>query len=1085
MSKHVIHMRLMVIFTALIFILTGTGPLSAASFTADILEIHKGNSKTYKIYQLDQQYRLDVEEDGRTMNILVDRISGKTRVIIPSEDVYLEMDNDDLQSLSSNPFEARYYMSQNYEYRSVGIETINGLACEKQIISTQGKDVMTAWIASKYDFAAKLENKMDDRTLILENLRDGGVEASMFKVPTEYHLIKTMPVPPPDWAGEIRAAPIIKPPFEISLQEGQIVRIKPQRDFNIDLKVNSLSGTDGSFSSNAFTADHPLKRVTGFAGGGRKIHKESPDEADEIVVRAQSGQITVKAELVEAPEGMVLKSYDIKNNAGRQFSIDYRKASRLIVSDDKLDGKDSRGPLIIFTTIAKEMGGGTTVYDYKEVVRHELSLSNGASRTWHFPLDQQIGSVDITMLEGGVNVRVEQPEKPGIVPPAWTRATPPVTSSTGSTEPQETSPNPSPAAGHADAARMVLVLDASGSMWGQIAGRAKIEIAKEVLTELIDQIPPNFHTGLTVYGHRRKGDCKDIEMVIPVGPHKAAAMKTQVQGISPKGKTPLSESVRQAAQALRHTEERATVILVSDGLETCDIDPCTLAAELAMSGVDFTVHVIGFDISKEDQGRLRCLADKTGGLFLAASSASSLRDALFKTVAEVKEPPLPVVEDPGMAWLKGPAAVPAGSDFSVEWEGPDSRNDYIAISQKGAKDLSYKDYTYTKKGNPAEFTAPGKVGDYELRYVHSHSRKVIGRAAIKVTPVQATVQAPAEADVAVEVEVIWQGPDYSSDYIAIARPDQRAGSQVYYTYTSRGNPLKLWVPSDPGTYEIRYIMGRSNQLLAKTAIEINGVGASVQAPEAADVATEFEVTWQGPDNPSDYIAIASPDQKPGSQVNYTYTKKGSPLKVRAPSDPGTYEVRYILGRGSKLLAKTSMVIEAVGASVQAPAAAVMASLFEVSWQGPDNPPDYIAIARPDQKPGSQVNYTYTKKGSPLKVRAPSDPGTYEVRYILGRGSKLLAKTSIEIEAVSAKVQPPVSANVNAEFEVEWQGPDYKSDYISLARPDQRPGSYVTYTYTRRGNPVKIKAPKEAGTYEVRYILGRGSKILDKETITIK
>jgi Ca-activated chloride channel family protein len=207
--------------------------------------------------------------------------------------------------------------------------------------------------------------------------------------------------------------------------------------------------------------------------------------------------------------------------------------------------------------------------------------------------------------------------------------------------------------------------------------------------------------------------------------------------------------------------------------------------------------------------------------------------------------------------------------------------------------------------------------------------------------------------------------------------------------------------------------------------------------------------------------------------------------VQAPSDPGTYEVRYILGQGSKLLAKTTIEIKAVSASLQAPASANMASLFEVSWQGPNNQSDYIAIARPDQKPGSQITYTYTNKGSPLEVRAPSDPGNYEVRYILGRGSKLLAKTTITINPVTAKVHPPASANVNAEFEVKWQGPDYKSDYISIARPNQRPGSYVTYTYTYRGNPVKIKAPKEPGAYEVRYILGRGSKLLDKANITIK
>ena len=548
----------------------------------------------------------------------------------------------------------------------------------------------------------------------------------------------------------------------------------------------------------------------------------------------------------------------------------------------------------------------------------------------------------------------------------------------------------------ADPPRVVLVLDASGSMWGQIEGKPKIVIAKEVMTELIDKMPADFQTGLMVYGHRRKGDCKDIEMVVPVGPHNGAAIKAKIQAISPKGKTPLSEAVRQAAQALRYTEERATVILVSDGLETCDVDPCALAAELAMSGVDFTVHVIGFDISKEDQGRLRCLADKTGGLFLAADDAGSLREALFKTVEEVKAPPPPVVEEPGRAVLKGPESVLAGSTFSVKWEGPDSRGDYIAIAVKGSEDDRYVDYAYTKKGNPAEFTAPGKVGDYELRYIHARSKKVIGRADIKVSPVQAAVQAPAEADVAVEFEVQWQGPAYPSDYISIARPDQGPGSYVNYTYTSKGSPLKVRAPSDPGTYEVRYIMGKGNILLAKTAIEIKGVRASVDAPPVADVATEFDVTWEGPGNKEDYISIARPDQGPGSYVNYTYTIKGSPLKVRAPSDPGTYEVRYILGRGNKLLAKTTIEIKAVSAKVSPPATANVNTEFEVAWEGPGYKEDYISIARPDQGPDNYVTYSYAKE-NPVKIRGIKEPGTYEVRYILGLGKKMLNKATITIK----------------------------------------------------------------------------------------
>jgi Ca-activated chloride channel family protein len=119
------------------------------------------------------------------------------------------------------------------------------------------------------------------------------------------------------------------------------------------------------------------------------------------------------------------------------------------------------------------------------------------------------------------------------------------------------------------------------------------------------------------------------------------------------------------------------------------------------------------------------------------------------------------------------------------------------------------------------------------------------------------------------------------------------------------------------------------------------------------------------------------------------------------------------------------------------------------------------------------------------VRAPNEPGSYEVRYILGRGHKLLAKTDIRITPVTAEVDPPATARADAYFEVAWKGPGYKQDFISIAQPGQKPGKYKTYSQTDRGNPCKIKAPKEPGTYEVRYILGYGHKLLAKKTIRIE
>ncbi len=190
-----------------------------------------------------------------------------------------------------------------------------------------------------------------------------------------------------------------------------------------------------------------------------------------------------------------------------------------------------------------------------------------------------------------------------------------------------------------DSQKVMMVLDASGSMWGQIDGTAKIEIARGVIDGLLTDWDSSIQLGLMAYGHRQKGDCADIETLAAVGSVDKAALMEKVNGLNPKGKTPITASVRQAADELKFTEDKATVILISDGLETCDADPCQLANELEAKGVDFTAHVVGFDLSAEESQSLQCIADNTGGKFLNASNATELTTALGETVQAVKEEP--------------------------------------------------------------------------------------------------------------------------------------------------------------------------------------------------------------------------------------------------------------------------------------------------------------------------------------------------------------------------------------------------------------------------------------------------------------
>lgn len=180
---------------------------------------------------------------------------------------------------------------------------------------------------------------------------------------------------------------------------------------------------------------------------------------------------------------------------------------------------------------------------------------------------------------------------------------------------------------------LVLILDASGSMWGQIQGENKIVIARRVLDQVIDDLPEGAPVGVVAYGHRREGDCGDIETVAPVTALDKAALKAKIHSLNPKGKTPITASVEQAFAALAETSGGATVILVSDGLETCGGDPCSVVRSAREKGIDFVLHVVGFDVAKEDVSSLECAAQAGGGLFLSAENAEQLSDALQAAVA--------------------------------------------------------------------------------------------------------------------------------------------------------------------------------------------------------------------------------------------------------------------------------------------------------------------------------------------------------------------------------------------------------------------------------------------------------------------
>jgi Ca-activated chloride channel homolog len=187
-----------------------------------------------------------------------------------------------------------------------------------------------------------------------------------------------------------------------------------------------------------------------------------------------------------------------------------------------------------------------------------------------------------------------------------------------------------------DDARLLLLLDSSGSMKEPDAsGATKIDAAKKALNTVVDRLPAQAQVGLRVYGAERLAPshpraCTDTELVVPVGRADAAALNRAIAGYLPAGQTPIAYSLRKAAADLGPAGPR-TILLVSDGEESCKADPCAVAKQIRGAGIDLTVDVVGLHVNTKARRQLACIAKVGGGTYYDARDADQLTATLNRS----------------------------------------------------------------------------------------------------------------------------------------------------------------------------------------------------------------------------------------------------------------------------------------------------------------------------------------------------------------------------------------------------------------------------------------------------------------------
>jgi Ca-activated chloride channel family protein len=112
-----------------------------------------------------------------------------------------------------------------------------------------------------------------------------------------------------------------------------------------------------------------------------------------------------------------------------------------------------------------------------------------------------------------------------------------------------------------------------------------------------------------------------------------------------------------------------------------------------------------------------------------------------------------------------------------------------------------------------------------------------------------------------------------------------------------------------GEFEIRFVSGLDSATMAASTITVTPLEITLEAPPEVAAGSDFDVTWTGPNGPSDYVTIVAAGAVETAYLDYAYTTEGSPLTLTAPAEPGAYEIRYRSDRLSGVFATIEITVE--------------------------------------------------------------------------------------------------------------------------------------------------------------------------------
>jgi len=266
----------------------------------------------------------------------------------------------------------------------------------------------------------------------------------------------------------------------------------------------------------------------------------------------------------------------------------------------------------------------------------------------------------------------------------------------------------------------------------------------------------------------------------------------------------------------------------------------------------------------------------------------------------------------------------------------------------------------------------------------------------------------------------------------------------------------------------------------------------LEAPATVTTGASFTVSWSASVHPDDYVTIVPAGADEGTYTNYQRVHGDTENSLIAPAEPGLYEVRYVLREGARTLASAPVEVVEAGITISGPEVVRAGTSLRINWSASVHPQDYVTIVPAGADQGTYTDYIRVGDKLQGDLKAPDEPGLYEIRYVLREGARTLASHDLEVVEADAPLDDgaglsaPAEASAGETITVSWTGGSDSTDQrISLARADQADFSWIAAHRIGEETTLNLDMPDEPGRYEVRYLDVSGREVLGRAIVEVK